>query len=259
MSKINIAISNGQIQRHFYKYKPLNEYAEEMLTTGLVYFNKAEEFNDPYELQIEDNGSYNINDVINFFMNNRGVKMNLADATKLANDICKKYPNIGDFAKEQLEQTKQNHRKKIGIFCVANTPKNLLMWAHYADSHKGFALEIDISLLDDIFFPFKVEYEKKIPSMEYLKNNSDFLKKWVLTKSIHWKYEKERRMVIKDCSTQRKIQFPKQAFSKVFWVINVDITQRDKIMSQMRANGFNTQFYQEKFNPKGYQILFKKI
>ena len=97
MSRINIAISDGQNQRHFYKYKPLNEFAEEMLTTGLVYFNKAEEFNDPYELQIEDSGIYAKNDVINYFKNNSAKKKSDEEAIHLADDICKRHPNIGVF------------------------------------------------------------------------------------------------------------------------------------------------------------------
>jgi len=259
MTAIQTAISLSKIQQHYYKYKALNDYSVDMLTTGMVYFNKADEFNDPYELQLEDSGSYTKNDVINYFMNNDADKMSPTDATNLANSICAQYPNIGDFAKKTLEGVKLHQRDKAGIFCVAKSSRNLLMWAHYADSHKGFALEIDVSKLDDRFFPYKVDYAQNIPKMEYLKSKSDFLKKWALTKSDHWKYEEEHRMIIPDCSKIRKFQFPKDSFTKVFWGLNVDIAQRDKIMSQMKANGFNTQFYQEKLNQQNYQIIFDPI
>ena len=259
MTNIQIAISRSQIQQHYYKYKAINDYSEDMLTTGMVYFNKADEFNDPYELQLEDSGSYTKTDVINFFMNNKANKMSLTDATNLANSICAQYPNIGDLAKTELEKTKQHRRDIAGIFCVAKSYKNLLMWAHYADSHKGFALEIDVSKLDDKFFPYKVDYTQNIPKMEYLKNSSDFIKKWALTKSDHWEYEEERRMIISDCSKIRKFQFPKDSFTKVFWGINVDRNKRDSIICKMKANGFNTQFYQEKLNQQNYQIIFDPI
>lgn len=259
MSKINNVISNGQIQRHFYKYKPLNEYAEEMLTTGLVYFNKAEEFNDPYELQIEDSGIYTKNDVINYFKNNSAEKMSDAAAIHLADDVCKQHPNIGEFLKKILEQTKKHSREKAGILCLAKSFENILMWAHYADSHRGFALEVDISVLEDRFFPLKVRYEKNIPHMEYLKDPNEFFINWALTKSTHWEYEEEYRMIIRDCSKQRKFLFPKQSFSKVYWGLNVDLKKRDEIIAKMKENGFPTEFYQEKLNQQSYQVIFEKI
>ena len=31
----------------------------------------------------------------------------------------------------------------IGIFSLSKVPDNILMWSHYADSHKGIVLEFD--------------------------------------------------------------------------------------------------------------------
>ncbi|OOG51139.1 DUF2971 domain-containing protein [Polaromonas sp. C04] len=31
----------------------------------------------------------------------------------------------------------------LGVLCLSESPKSLLMWAHYADSHRGFVVQFD--------------------------------------------------------------------------------------------------------------------
>jgi|SRR5580658_5344823 hypothetical protein len=33
--------------------------------------------------------------------------------------------------------------RRHGVLCLSEAPANLLMWAHYADSHRGFVVEFD--------------------------------------------------------------------------------------------------------------------
>lgn len=256
---IDYAIEDGQINKIYYKYKPLNDYTKDMLRTGVIYFNKPHEFNDPYELNIQDSGSYTKDDVIAFFENNNDKKMSRKDATTLANDIMQKYPNIGDFVQEQLEKTKQNIRCKTSIFCIAEKCDILLMWAHYADSHKGVAIGFDISKLEDKFFPYKVKYDQQIPQIKYLTEKNNFLMKWALTKSDHWAYELEHRMILPNRPNTDKIQFPKEAFKEIYFGVNVNITERNSIIKEMLKNGFNPDFYQEILNQQEYKIKFNKI
>lgn len=44
-------------------------------------------------------------------------------------------PRIREIMCEKFEEL-------IGILCLTESPTNLLMWAHYADSHAGFVLEL---------------------------------------------------------------------------------------------------------------------
>lgn len=95
--------------------------------------------------------------------------------------------------------------------------KNLTMWSHYADSHKGFCVKYStkfennkyINLLKCGFLP--VNYTTKIPkitftdyknlsySQDEVKLNASILKKVyksLITKSSFWNYEKEWRLII---------------------------------------------------------------
>lgn len=258
-SKIDTAIINNEIPRYMYKYKPLNMYGEDMLRTANIYFNKADEFNDPYELLIEDSGTYSFSDVVAYFENNIAEPMNHAEAVSLAQGILSQNANVGDFVQKELESAKLNARSRTGIFCLADSYQNTLMWAHYADSHRGFALEIDISKLDDSFFPYKVDYSTNVPQMQYLKNKKDFLKKWALTKSNHWSYERESRMILPSCPADQIVPFPKESFTKVFFGLKVNVAKRDAVIADMKANGFVCDFYQEKLNQNSYSLIFDKI
>ena len=90
----------------------------------------------------------------------------------------------------------------LGILCLTEDADNLLMWAHYADSHRGFVLHFDeaspffdrrVSDEDELRHLRKVTYSKKRPSLTLsdVKDGSAFL-----TKGSAWRYEMEWRMIV---------------------------------------------------------------
>ncbi|TOQ62498.1 hypothetical protein CGG93_22215, partial [Vibrio parahaemolyticus] len=50
------------------------------------------------------------------------------------------------------------------FFCLADKPDNNLMWSHYANSHKGFCLEWDVTKIN----AEPVTYQRKIATFELL-------------------------------------------------------------------------------------------
>lgn len=89
----------------------------------------------------------------------------------------------------------------FGILCLTESPKNLLMWAHYADSHQGFVIEFDsdhpyfdrrLTSEDDFRCLKKVIYRKNRPNIDLseIKNIEPFL-----TKGEEWGYETEWRIM----------------------------------------------------------------
>ncbi|MGE0133390.1 MAG: DUF2971 domain-containing protein [Blastocatellales bacterium] len=90
----------------------------------------------------------------------------------------------------------------VGIFCLTEKPDNLLMWAHYADSHQGFVVEFEgadrffnqrRSKDDEFCHVRKVKYSDKRPtlSLSEIESLDTFL-----TKSLDWEYEQEWRMLM---------------------------------------------------------------
>jgi len=98
--------------------------------------------------------------------------------------------------------------------CFSRRPDVLPMWAHYANNHSGFVIEIDESKLIEYFeagFIHDVEYKDQIgfcdvSVIEYAartmkprhvhRAQSLAFRSAYFTKSDHWSYEMERRLVL---------------------------------------------------------------
>lgn len=95
-------------------------------------------------------------------------------------------------------------QEDIGILCLSESATNLLMWAHYADAHRGFVLEFDSTsaFFDQRLTPRavyryirKVEYQDERPSTT-LRDTEFNLNTLYLRKGRDWSYEAEWRMVL---------------------------------------------------------------
>jgi hypothetical protein len=122
--------------------------------------------------------------------------------------ILNEHYKKGEIQKELVESSlkcQKNMNKKSCLLSVSKTARNTVMWAHYADKHKGAIIGIDF---DKVFFEIKrvicglklnqVEYSEQRPKKNIL---TDFMEpphallKTTLTKSIEWEYEREIRTV----------------------------------------------------------------
>ncbi len=89
--------------------------------------------------------------------------------------------------------------KNFGYISFSEDPHSVLMWSHYANKHRGFALGLDVpeSWLTKIVY--STEAPRVIPRRKGETNNYDiqyFADSIFRTKSISWAYEKEQRMNI---------------------------------------------------------------
>jgi hypothetical protein len=89
---------------------------------------------------------------------------------------------------------------KFGVLSLTESPDDLLMWANYADSHRGLALQFDET--HAFFAPrifegqelalTKVEYTDKRPVLSYSTINSPMV---YFRKSPAWAHEREWRLI----------------------------------------------------------------
>jgi hypothetical protein len=93
----------------------------------------------------------------------------------------------------------------LGVLCLSRNGNQPLMWAHYADSHRGVMVEFDElascfsrrrTAEDDLGYLRSVVYSGTRPSlsMEVLDGDKAF-EVFALTKSEHWRYEEEVRLI----------------------------------------------------------------
>jgi hypothetical protein len=81
--------------------------------------------------------------------------------------------------------------RRFGALCFSRSWKSPLLWAHYADKHRGICLGLDIA--DD--YVSEISYVNK-PSQLQQDNdlNLEAARRWVFSKIDAWRYEDEIRV-----------------------------------------------------------------
>ena len=185
-----------------YKYVPFSFNTLKMLIQGTLWFGYPESLNDPFEGEFILNNCSELPDqqfLENFYKENMNLsKFEIKD--KLVNIKKNKIlfeEDIKGFLKRLL-------KKEYGVSCFSKTPGELLMWSHYADSHKGICLvfnktELLKSLKNTWHFikADEITYDTPIPEikiklqMNEIDINPD--KMFLLNKFENWNYEQEIR------------------------------------------------------------------
>lgn len=104
-----------------------------------------------------------------------------------------------------LDSIREQQHKMFGILCFSDTPHESVLWSHYADKHRGVALEMKFD-----FNPkhvIKMHYPTERPTIDAniytrLKHNEVELARYLLSlldllirrKSPGWAYEREYRV-----------------------------------------------------------------
>ena len=169
-----------------YKYLDIlgdNFYAEPTMKISVV-----RHFNDPFE----GTTTHEVFEIIENLLKN--VYLMQDDDFKTYNDISIKY----------IESKMMGN----GVISLSETSQNLLMWAHYADSHKGmciglspdFAAHKNDNTTGCTFTPVSVTYgdrrlaaNKSISAKRFA---NDLYMSHTLNKSTCWEYEKEQRIIL---------------------------------------------------------------
>ena len=128
------------------------------------------------------------------------------------------FPSIHDWHQLNLVEQRIN---RYGILSLTDNPYSFEMWSHYANGHKGFLLEFDISdktrptlqLQEGLSLrAHKVRYVKDyVINIDKLSAGSESIPFYkirntiFLRKTRHWKYEREYRIVrqLDDCDNYK--------------------------------------------------------
>lgn len=232
-----------------YKYMPLRV---EFFDNFYLRATRREDLNDPFELLpsnialIEERCQCG-----NTKINSREVNEHLINECRLADRIYEDFPVFNN----------------TGIISFTTEDKNILMWSHYADSHKGMVIGFDAS---HSFFcnpkPYD-SYTGKLHEVDYSKERPHDImnnaKSLFTTKAEDWAYENEYRLIVDlndtsqaykgtiSESTKHKLEqlmhifeknliymfrIPTEAILSVTFGAKVDCNMRDNIMDKVLKN-----------------------
>lgn len=200
-----------------YKYADwTNKYTKENLRSCKLGFNTPENFNDPFDTF----PCYSIDNRNNFYTN---LIKKMLEHPKLQlhnfdNEIYFKkiYNLIQEASNEDLiilqgiVDKSNMYNSRYGITCFSKTAKNILMWSHYANKHRGICLGFDIpekciiDFFDDENIPsalkgklLEIEYTDKRYCWDISKENQENISALLSSKYTVWEYEQEFRIFLR--------------------------------------------------------------
>lgn len=178
----------------YFKYLGVTA-AESYLSELTVRFCQPNNYNDPFELLPEIRLINECKDSTSISIDISGGKSEIHKYEILEENITN-YKYI--LNTNLIEQISSN----IGTTCFsqsnAEIPVNILMWAHYAESHRGIAIQLKSGC----------EIERQLVQIAYRKNRpvidgdkllgtGNFPLRDLYVKSTHWQYESEFRVARK--------------------------------------------------------------
>ena len=221
----------------FYRYRSLADgkaaLVERTVHLGEIYFPKPSSFNDPFDCRPSFSFVATKEEMTSYY--GRLVKklMPGLNREQRKSEVRNK---LGDWERsprnpETLRRITELHTKQIteniGVLSLSEVPDDILMWSHYADSHRGVCLEFD-GYFEFFSAAHRVEYPQTRPQINpFRQNPTEMMEAALLTKAERWKYEREWRIIqyksgsgIKHC--------PPASLTAV--ILGADISDRDAEM-----------------------------
>lgn len=188
----------------FYKYRSMSgdgaARTEQIVLQSEIYFASPSSFNDPFDLrpsfslaaaperQREDYLRLLGKFEPHLSEDQRQAAAQLVMQTSLS-------PEGIQATTDGIQAVHNMAMNEVGVYCVSASRSDILMWSHYADSHRGVCLEFagDGPLMARAQ---QVSYsEVRVPINSYEDTQDQMVTKALLTKSGQWKYEQEWRLL----------------------------------------------------------------
>lgn len=187
-----------------YKYRDFSSRTLCMVANNELYFAVSQSFNDPFDCRARK--EFEFKDDQDFI--EKWTRLE-ASQQEISPEEAQKYVKeklVSEQSKaEYLEEKSKMFQKLVlqcfGVCSFSQVPDDILMWSHYSNGHKGMCLEFNRSDENMLKNASPIEYpvDDEFPYFEYWPENSDETLEDVvtviLTKSKHWEYEKEWRLI----------------------------------------------------------------
>ncbi len=247
-----------------YKYYAFNEWTQHLFEKNQIYFQSPDCFNDPFDSKInyiyEGTEDQRIDRLI-YYWEKGGTTYDTEEMTYTkAKEQVQKGLDITQVTNTS-KKTAERLRKLLGVFCMTEEKDNLLMWSHYADSHKGFCVGFDTQ---DVFWwrlnKITDEHYRNVkPSLNLIdehdmKQFADVL----LVKHRPWAYEKEWR-IIDHINGPGVQEFPSESLVEVVLGCKITPENRNKIMNWCRVKEPKPTVFWAEENDREFKLDLKPI
>lgn len=186
---------------YLYKFRAVNDYTMSIFEDQSLFFSAAQNFNDPFDFLPVVEADASKADLVSYLdrqMKDEGfpraerrrrqsllskrstIKTNLAGARQVAADALSEV------------------RVQTGVLSLSASPEKVLLWSHYADSHRGICLRFRQQRKDGFLeLTQPIVYQAERPDINpTIDDNWTMFQRALLTKADFWSYEEEWRLVI---------------------------------------------------------------
>lgn len=209
-----------------FRYREFNDRSLEIFKNRELWFATPDSFNDPFDCQVDY----------------KEALYQTIKELELSPDI------------NTLLQRLDEKIQKAKVCCFSQTKKNQLMWAHYADKHKGFCIGFKASNLlgygnNLTTGVLPVDYKYLNPYQDITKNflvllglgseiqisklSDQFLKSALTTKYTGWKYEKEVRLISTKIET---LKFQPQSINSITFGLKMEDKNKSHLRTLLKGN-----------------------
>lgn len=253
--------------KYLYKYRSLygiqKEYAKKTITDNEIYFPAPIEFNDPFDCRPNFSFIGSHLEKKEFFKKvctSMAPKLEKIQQNILVNNFLKNWEKNYPSLVKKLNQATEDLLNTTGVCCMSEDPENILMWSHYSNGHKGicliFKLESRIPFFREIH---PVYYQSNYPNINFVTDDENTMLKFsILTKSNHWSYEKEWR-IIKPKEGRKIITFPEEILVGV--ILGCKILEEDKkqVIEWSRSRKYPPKIYTAEQKKDSFGVEIREI
>src|SRR5439155_1436833 len=295
-----------------YKYTDLNG-AQKTLTTGKLRFTRPSELNDPFDVRIDEwmamehepffraawplvaermlscpevfakltgMALQHAEDIVKSFLNQSESEkaVMVAEITNITGAEAGAYMAKARRSTELTRTLFAAAFDTYGLFCATRTFSNLLMWAHYADKHRGAVLGFRADLEKDSMLrlmrpvrysdqrPHAIDTVEEfmagldIPGNQMARKIAD---KLFHTKSAEWAYEQECRLFmpdgVRDGETAGYFPFLPKEFEEVYLGYRMTDDNKAEITRLAKAVNSDVRIFAATLAKRKYALEFDPV
>ena len=241
--------------RHLYKFKAIPDrssaHLEDILLHSRLYLSSPRQFNDPFDVAANIVAVGTLDDLHAKIEGSAAFPSFDKDRKRIeATEIVKSQGIQGYFERYQTSIEFRKRLDALGVISFSSSrakekdsgPRNILMWSHYGDRHRGLCFQFEIAreplLIRKLL---RVKYESKYPEVNWLSPCfGDQIEAALTHKAPCWSYEDEWRFILRDCAN-KYLPFRPEALSAI--ILGCEISARKehvirRLIDKRQSKGF---------------------
>lgn len=258
----------GKIPDTLYKYRVWEDnYQKRFLTDNELYFASADQFNDPFDaslpLKYDEAELTKENIIKKLVILGRGMWSEISEE-ELLRRAEERYKTGGfdsdEYWRNFHAKFKADTIKMFGICSLTSKNDNLLMWSHYANSHKGFCIGFDKFQLYETTQGMigNISYSTTFPTIPMFDQGIGGMAMLVMTKSTHWEYEDEYR-ITKTFAARKAYKLNDSAIKEIVFGCRISKESRQEIISIAKSKKSDIKLYDSVVDDKEFKLSIVPI